>query len=160
MVLVAGSAIGLVEALFAVAFASVVFGGSIVYRLAEGIALYLGAAFLTLAAFAWRGGKRGVVGTLQATGVALLSIVAATTGVRARGSPHEGFLSVVAATLIVTVLCGVVFLVLGMRRRGDLIRYIPVPVVGGFVAGAGWVLLQGGIHIAILGAFLFLAASP
>jgi SulP family sulfate permease len=149
MVLLAGSAIGVVEALFAVAFASLVFGGSIVYRLAEGMALYLGAAFLTLAAFAWRAGKRGVVGSLQATGVALLAIVASTTGVRARGSPHEGFLSVVAATLIVTVLCGLVLLVLGVRRRGDLIRYIPVPVVGGFVAGAGWLLLQGGIHIAI-----------
>ena len=48
-----------------------------------------------------------------------------------------------------TVLCGVVFLVLGMRRRGDLIRYIPVPVVGGFIAGAGWVLLQGAVHMTI-----------
>jgi sulfate permease, SulP family len=126
-----------------------VFGGSIVYRLAEGIGLYLGAAFLTLAILAWRAGKRGMVGSLQGTGVVLLSIVAATTGVRARGSPHDGFLAVVAATVVVTVLCGVVFLVLGMRRRGDLIRYIPVPVIGGFIAGAGWLLLQGGVHLAI-----------
>jgi SulP family sulfate permease len=147
-VLVAGAVIGVVEAVFAVAFASLVFGSN-VYRFAEGIGLYLGAAFLTLAILAWRAGERGVVGGLQGTGVVLLSIVAATTGVRARGSPHEGFLSVVAATVIVTVLCGAVFLVLGMRRRGDLIRYIPVPVVGGFIAGAGWVLLQGGIHMAI-----------
>jgi SulP family sulfate permease len=149
MVLVAGAVIGVVEAVFAVAFASLVFGGSLFYRLAEGIGLYLGAAFLTLAILAWRAGKRGVVGSLQGTGVVLLSIVAATTGVRARGSPHEGFLAVVAATVVVTVLCGVVFLVLGMRRRGDLIRYIPVPVVGGFIAGAGWLLLQGGVHLAI-----------
>jgi sulfate permease, SulP family len=51
--------------------------------------------------------------------------------------------------VVVTVLCGVEFLVLGMRRRGDLIRYIPVSVVGGFIAGAGWLLLQGGVHLAI-----------
>jgi SulP family sulfate permease len=147
MVLVAGAVIGLVEAVFAVAFASLVFGGRIVQYLAEGIGLYLGAAFLTLAILAWRAGKRGVVGSLQATGAALLSIVAATTGLR--GSVETGFLSVVAATVVVTVLCGVAFLVLGVRRRGDLIRYIPVPVVGGFIAGAGWLLLQGGVHIAI-----------
>src|SRR5919106_66767 len=147
MVLVAGAVIGLIEAVFAVAFASLVFGGRIVYHLAEGIGLYLGAAFLTLAILAWRAGKRGVVGSLQATGAVLLSIVAATTSLT--GSTDTGFLSVVAAAVVVTVLCGVVFLVLGVRRRGDLIRYIPVPVVGGFIAGAGWLLLLGGIHMAI-----------
>ena len=57
--------------------------------------LFTGAS-LTLAILAWRVGKRGVVGGLQGTTVALLTLMAATTGVRARGSPHEGFLSVVA----------------------------------------------------------------
>ena len=147
MVLVAGAVIGAVETVFAVAFASLVFGGRIYYYLAEGIALYLGAAFLALAILAWRAGKRGVVGGLQATVAALLSIVAANTALS--GSLETGFLSVVAATVVVTVLFGVTFLVLGVRRRGDLIRYIPVPVVGGFIAGAGWLLLQGGVHMAI-----------
>jgi sulfate permease, SulP family len=147
MVLVAGAVIGVVEAVLAVAFASIVFGGRISDYLAEGIGLYLGAALLTLVILAWRAGKRGVVGSLQATGAALLSIVAATTGLR--GSPETAFLSVVAATVVVTVICGVAFLVLGVRRHGDLIRYIPVPVVGGFIAGAGWLLLQGGVHVAI-----------
>jgi sulfate permease, SulP family len=147
MVLVAGAGIGLVESVFAVAFASLLFGGRINDYLAEGIGLYLGAAFLTLAILAWRAGKRGVVGSLQATGAALLSIVVATSSLT--GSSEAGFLSVVAATVVVTVLCGVAFLVLGVRRRGDLIRYIPVPVVGGFIAGAGWLLLQGGVHMAI-----------
>jgi SulP family sulfate permease len=146
-VLVAGAVIGLVESVFAVAFASLLFGGRINDYLAEGIGLYLGAAFLTLAILAWRAGKRGVVGSLQATGAALLSIVVATSSLT--GSSEAGFLSVVAATVVVTVLCGVAFLVLGVRRRGDLIRYIPVPVVGGFIAGAGWLLLQGGVHMAI-----------
>ena len=145
--LATGVVIGVVEAMLAVAFASLVFGGRISHSLAEGIALYLGAAFLTLAILAWRAGKRGVIGGLQATGAVLLSIVAATTGLV--GSPEEGFLAIVAATAVVTVLCGLVFLVLGMRRRGDLIRYIPVPVVGGFIAGAGWLLLQGAVHLAI-----------
>lgn len=147
--LLAGATIGAVEALFAVAFASMVFGGRIDYFTAEGTALYLGAASLTLAFVAWYAGKRGVVGGLQGTTVALLAIVAATTGLRARGSVREGFLAVVAATVLVTALCGVVFLILGLRRRGGLIRYIPVPVVGGYIAGAGWLLVQGGIHFVI-----------
>src|SRR5919106_3372695 len=107
MVLVAGAVIGLIEAVFAVAFASLVFGGRIVSYLAEGIALYLGAAFLTLAILAWRAGKRGVVGGLQATLAALLTIVVAKTALS--GSLGTGFLSVVAATVVVTVLSGVTF---------------------------------------------------
>lgn len=147
--LLAGAAIGAVESLFAVAFAAMVFGGRLDYFTAEGIGLYLGAAFLTLAFIAWRAGGRGMVGALQGTTVALLAIVAATTGLRAKGSPQEGFIAVVAATVLVTVLVGVTFLALGIRRRTVLLRYIPVPVVGGFVAGAGWLLIQGGIHMAV-----------
>jgi len=148
-VLLAGAAIGVVEVAFAVAFATLVFGGRVESFLPWGLGMYLGAAALTLAIFAWRSGKRGVVGGLQATSAALLTLVVATTATWARGSPLADFLAVVAATVVVTVLCGVTFLVLGVRRRGDLIRYVPVPVVGGYIAGAGWVLLQGGLHVAV-----------
>ena len=47
-----------------------------------------------------------------------------------------------------TVLGGAIFLVLGMLRRGNLIRFVPYPVVGGFLAGAGWLLMKGGIYVA------------
>jgi SulP family sulfate permease len=55
---------------------------------------------------------------------------------------------VVAATLVVTILCGVVFLVLGVRRLGNVIRFVPYPVIGGFLAGTGWLLFRGGIYVA------------
>ena len=50
--------------------------------------------------------------------------------------------------MVAMVLCGVVFLWLGSRRRGNLIRFVPYPVVGGFLAGTGWLLFKGGIHVA------------
>ena len=62
--------------------------------------------------------------------------------------PPDVFLTVVAATLVVTVLCGVVFLVLGTFRLGNLVRFVPYPVVGGFLAGTGWLLFKGGIYVA------------
>ncbi|MGZ5214591.1 MAG: SulP family inorganic anion transporter, partial [Actinomycetota bacterium] len=54
----------------------------------------------------------------------------------------------IAATLVVTILCGVVFLALGTFRLGNLVRFVPYPVVGGFLAGTGWLLLKGGIYVA------------
>ncbi|HET9248668.1 MAG TPA: SulP family inorganic anion transporter, partial [Actinomycetota bacterium] len=142
-----GVIVGAVEAVFAVAFAALVFGGYLADFIADGISLYLGAAALTLAIFAWRGGSRGVIGGLQPVAASVLAVAAATIGVTAFGSPDRAFLTVVAATLVVTVLCGVAFLALGAARRGNLLRFVPVPVVGGFVAGAGWLLLKSGVYI-------------
>jgi len=146
--IIAGVVIGAVEALPAVSLAALVFGGYLVYFLADGIGVYLGAAALTLAILAWRAGTRGVVGSMQESVAAVLGVVAATTAVNAFGSIDRAFLTVIAATMVVTVLCGVVFLVLGVLRLANLVRFVPYPVVGGFLAGTGWLLLKGGIYVA------------
>jgi SulP family sulfate permease len=159
--LAAGVIIGAVEAVLAIAFAAFVFGGLLVSRLADGIGLYLVAAALTLGILAWRAGRRGVVGSVQDAAAAVLAVVASTTAAKvaditkvaqAAGlkdyEKPDVFLTVIAATLVVTVLCGVVFSALGTFRLGNLVRFVPYPVVGGFLAGTGWLLFKGGIYVA------------
>jgi SulP family sulfate permease len=159
--LAAGVIIGAVEAVLAIAFAAFVFGGLLVSRLADGIGLYLVAAALTLGILAWRAGRRGVVGSVQDAAAAVLAVVASTTAAKvaditkvaqAAGlkdyEKPDVFLTVIAATLVVTVLCGIVFLALGTFRLGNLVRFVPYPVVGGFLAGTGWLLFKGGIYVA------------
>jgi SulP family sulfate permease len=157
----AGLIIGAVETVLAVAFAAFIFGGLLSVNLPDGIGLYLAAATLTVATFAWRGGRRGVVGSVQDAAAAVLAgaasaaaakatqlqQVATLVGLKDYEAP-DVFLTVIAATLVVTVLCGVFFLLLGWRRWGNLIRFVPYPVVGGFLAGTGWLLLTGGINVA------------
>jgi sulfate permease, SulP family len=157
----AGVIIGAVETVLAVAFAAFIFGGLLSRNLPDGIGLYLAAAAVTVAAFAWRGGRRGIVGSVQDAAAAVLAVAAAAAAARATQlqqvasmtglTDYEApdvFLTVIAATLVVTVLCGVFFLGLGWRRWGSLIRFVPYPVVGGFLAGTGWLLLTGGIYLA------------
>jgi SulP family sulfate permease len=157
----AGVIIGAVEAVLAIAFAAFVFGSFLVSRLADGIGLYLVAAVLTLAILAWRAGSRGVVGSVQDAAAAVLAVAAATTAAKVSAIQQvadltglqnferpDVFLTVIAATLVVTVLCGVVFAALGTFRLGNLVRFVPYPVVGGFLAGTGWLLLKGGIYVA------------
>jgi len=157
----AGLIIGAVETVLAIAFAAFVFGGLLVSRLADGIGLYLGAAVLTLAFMAWRAGARGVVGSVQDAAAAVLALVASAAAAKASAlatvaqasglqdfDPPDIFLTVIAATLVVTVLCGVLFLAIGTFRLGNLVRFVPYPVVGGFLAGTGWLLLKGGIYVA------------
>jgi SulP family sulfate permease len=158
--LAAGVIIGAVEAVLAIAFAAFVFGGLLVSRLADGIGLYLVAAALTLGILAWRAGRRGVVGSVQDAAAAVLAVVAATTAAKAADiakvaqaaglkgyEKPDVFLTVIAATLVVTILCGVVFAALGRFRLGNLVRFVPYPVVGGFLAGTGWLLFKGGIYV-------------
>ena len=142
-----GLIIGAVEAIFAMAFAALVFGGRIEDFIAEGISLYLGAAALTLGIFAWLAGSRGVVGGLQPATAVVLATVSATVAVTAFGSIERAFVTVVAASLVVTVLCGAAFVVLGTSRRANLIRFIPYPVVGGFLAGVGWLLVKSAVYV-------------
>jgi SulP family sulfate permease len=146
---VTGLVIGAVEVVFAVSFAALVFAGYLeFYFLDDGVGLYLGAAALTLAFMAWRAGRRGVVGGLQGTGAAVIAVVSTSAVVHGAGSPNDIFLTALAAIVVAMVLCGVLFLWLGSRRRGDLIRFVPYPVVGGLLAGTGWLLFKGGIYVA------------
>ena len=159
--LAAGVIIGAVEVVLAVAFAAFVFGGTLIRNLGDGIGLYLVAAALTLGFLAWRAGKRGVVGSVQDAATAVLAGVASSMAARVLELEHQAqasgitdfvrpdiFLTVVATTLVVTVLCGVVFFTLGRFRAGNLVRFVPYPVVGGFLAGTGWLLFKGGLFVA------------
>jgi len=146
--LAGGVVIGAVEVVLAISFAALVFGGYLSYFLPNGIGLYLVAATITLAILALRAGKRGVVGSVQDAAAAVLALVATTTALDAFGSLDRAFLTVVAATVIVTVLTGVTFALLGVFHLGNLVRYVPYPVVGGFLAGTGWLLFKGGIGVA------------
>ncbi|HEX5937084.1 MAG TPA: SulP family inorganic anion transporter [Actinomycetota bacterium] len=157
----AGLIIGAVECVLAIAFASFVFGGgALVNDLPQGIGLYLGAAALTLAFFAWRSGHRGVVGSVQDAAAAVLSTVAGAVAVKVAELEHTAqqgglrdfdrpdiFLTVVAATFLVTVLCGILFFVIGRFRLAALVRFVPYPVVGGFLAGTGWLLFKNGVNV-------------
>jgi SulP family sulfate permease len=156
----AGVIIGAVEVVLAVAFAAFVFGGALIRNLGDGIGLYLVAAALTLGFLAWRAGSRGVVGSVQDAATAVLAVVASTTALRIaelrRVAQATGvtdfvapdiFLTVIGATLLVTLSCGVVFYVLGRFSAGNLVRFVPYPVVGGFLAGTGWLLFKGGLFV-------------
>lgn len=61
--------------------------------------------------------------------------------------PRAAFATVGAAIAISTLASGVLFLVMGRFGLGKLMRFMPYPVVGGFLAGIGWLLVQGSFSI-------------
>lgn len=73
--------------------------------------------------------------------------------------PRAAFATVGAAMVLSTLASGVVFLLMGRFGLGKLMRYMPYPVVGGFLAGIGWLLVQGSFSI-MAGASLSFAELP
>ena len=57
------------------------------------------------------------------------------------------FLTVVVAIGMTSLATGAFFLLLSTLRLGNLVRFVPYPVVGGFLAGTGWLLVKGGAGV-------------
>ncbi len=52
-----------------------------------------------------------------------------------------------AAIALSTLIVGVVLFLLGTYRLGNIVRFTPYPVIGGFLAGSGWLLLTGSFRV-------------
>lgn len=61
--------------------------------------------------------------------------------------PDELFALVHVLILLSALLSGGFLALLGMVKAGGLIRYIPYPIVGGFMAGLGWLILNAGFYV-------------
>jgi sulfate permease, SulP family len=144
----AGIIVGVIEVVLATSFAALIIGGAVPGRLADGVGLFLAAATLVLAIVAWRSGARGVVGSLQDGPAAVLAVVAASAAVAASGDATVRFLTVVGVVVVAATFSGIVLLALAALRLGNIVRFVPYPVVGGFLAGTGWLLLKGGVSVA------------
>jgi SulP family sulfate permease len=57
------------------------------------------------------------------------------------------FANIFTAIALATVLTGIAFLLLGYFKLGNLVRFIPYPVMGGFLAATGWLLFKGGLQV-------------
>lgn len=51
----------------------------------------------------------------------------------------------IATIVLVTILTGLVLFVVGHFKLANTFRYIPFPVIGGFTAGTGWLIIKGAI---------------
>ncbi|OED41859.1 hypothetical protein AB833_08450 [Chromatiales bacterium (ex Bugula neritina AB1)] len=85
---------------------------------------------------------------------AILAIMAATiANESAQPASIETFATVVVVMAVSTFLTGTLLWLFGHYNLGRLVRFLPYPVVGGFMAGTGWLLITGGFGVVTEGAF-------
>ena len=82
--------------------------------------------------------------------VAIAGPAAAITASMIDHAPREDIaITIVVAAMLATIATGAALLFLGYFQLGRLIRYVPFPVIAGFLAGTGWLIVLGGLGVMI-----------
>ncbi len=152
--LTAGAVAGLLDLAVLVSLAALIFSGQLAGFVSNGIGLLLVGTCLLNIVLALLSSHPAMVGTVQDAPAVVVALIAASiaAAVPAGTGRDALYATVVAAIVLTTLATGATFLLLGQFRLGALVRYLPYPVLGGFLAGTGWLLALGGVSIMAEGA--------
>lgn len=142
-----GLVIGLIEVIVAISFAALIYSGELSSFVGLGIGFALIGAIITGVVVTLVSSLPGTVSGIQDAPAAILALmsVAIVASMPAKATVTDVFITVTLAIAVTTLICGVFLLSLGYFNLGGLVRFLPYPVVGGFLAGSGWLLVIGSI---------------
>ena len=146
---IASVVVGVFSILFYVSYAALIFSGPLAPWLAYGLT----ATFITGAiggvVTSWRSSLSFAIGGPDGSTCAVIAALVGTLAVRLRSNGlDDGLLT---ATLVVlalsAALTGLLLCGLGLARLGRAIRFVPYPVIGGFLGASGCLMLAGVFRI-------------
>ncbi|NJR40034.1 MAG: cyclic nucleotide-binding domain-containing protein [Leptolyngbyaceae cyanobacterium CSU_1_4] len=136
---------GVVAIIYSLSFVALIFSGDLAPYISIGIGLSLFSAMVQSLIIALMSSSPGMVSTIQDAPVAIMGVMAAAIAAQMTASTDEILPTIIVALAFTTLLTGICCFLLGKLKLGELIRFIPYPVVGGFLAGTGWLLSLGAI---------------
>jgi SulP family sulfate permease len=142
--LLAGVLTGALEIATAASFAALIFHGELAGYLSRGIGLALFSGTVSLAIIALLTSVPAIIGGSQDAPAAIVGVSTAAVAAALAGS-QATFPTAAAIVGLTTLATGAFMLGLGIFKLAGLVRFLPYPVAGGFLAGTGWLLLTGGI---------------
>ena len=143
----AGSLVGVARVAATTSIAVLVFAGPLAVNLPAAIGLTLVSEVVALTVVASLGAIPGAVAGVHPTPAPSAAVIAAAVAGSVAAGGEQRFLTVVLTISLATVLTGAVFLLVGGLRLGNLVRFTPYPVVAGFLAGTGWLLMRGSLDV-------------
>ena len=149
--LVTSVIIWLITIVIGASVAALIFQGRLAGYSAAGLSLFLVGAVVLQAVSTLFSSDHTVVPLPQDTAAVMLAAIAANLQALASVEmPDEILLlTVLAAIALASLMAGLFFLVLGGLRLANAIHYVPYPVIGGFLAGSGWLLIQGAMGVMV-----------
>ena len=144
--LVGGAISALVTLCFSLSFAAMIFAGDLAKDLGPGIRMALTSAAVTVTLVALLSPFRFAIAGPDSRSAAVQTALAASLATAFQGS-HLPADSVLLALSISTALTGAILYAFGRLNMGNWIRYVPYPVIGGFLASTGWTLVVGAVRV-------------
>ncbi|MGK4009156.1 SulP family inorganic anion transporter [Sorangium sp. So ce1036] len=147
--LLAAAVSGTLVVTFDISLAALVFTHDFADRLSKGIGIFLISSVVVGVIVALLSSFRPVIAAPQEDAAVIFASMASAiaAGVHKVDPNADAFPTVIVAIALTSVVAGGFFLLLGLLRLGVLVRFIPYPVAGGFLAGAGWLLVQGSLAV-------------
>ena len=146
---VVGGVVGLLELVFAVALSALVFSGKLSGFAAQGLGLALLGTAVSCLCAALFSSLPGTLSLNQDIPATIIAVIAAAIA-QALAPQLQGtslFVTVVAVMALSTITTGIVFFLIGHFSLGNLVRFLPYSVLGGFLAGTGWLLAIGSVGL-------------
>ncbi|OFW72791.1 MAG: hypothetical protein A2W02_04795 [Alphaproteobacteria bacterium RBG_16_64_48] len=146
----AGTISAVVQIAYCISFAALIFTGDLAGGFSLGLAGLIMGTVVTCMVIAMTSTFSPVIGGPDSPAVAVMSVLAASiaTALAAKGaSTPQIIVNVLVALSVSTLLTGILLYGVGALRMGQWLRFIPYPVIGGFLAASGLLLITGGMEV-------------
>ena len=159
--LISGIVTAILTIVESVSYAALIFSGVLAVHLSIGIGVALTTAAAAGLVMSITSSYPGTIALPQNKVAPILALIAASVvaTMPAGATDEQTLLTVIAAIVISSLVTGLFMAALGIFKLGGLIRFIPYPVIAGFLAGTGWLLLLGSIK-AMTGIPVTLSSIP
>jgi SulP family sulfate permease len=143
-----------------ISLAALIFSGELSQFLPRGIGMMLIGTVVVTIFIALTSSLINMVGVPQDTPAALMALMVAGVAATLKGqNPEAIYSTAVGAIMLGSLLTGLLFIILGWFKLSGFARYVPYPVVGGFLAGTGYLLVKGSFGVLVGAPLSFATAS-
>lgn len=133
-----------------ISLAALIFSGDLSQFVPRGIGIMLLGTVIVTITIALTSSLVNMIGVPQDTPAALMALMAAGVAATLQGqSPEAIYSTVVGSIMLGSLLTGILFIILGWFKLSSFARYVPYPVVGGFLAGTGYLLIKGSLGVMV-----------
>jgi SulP family sulfate permease len=146
----AGAVSTLVMLCYAMSLGTMIFSADLAHYAMLGVPTALVSCVVTALVIALTSSMRVNIGGPDSNAAAFLAGVAAGVASSVRtdgGSPQTLILTVLIAIALCSLVTGVILFAIGSSRRSRSLQFLPYPVLGGFLAGTGYLLLAGAFRV-------------
>jgi SulP family sulfate permease len=147
--LLGGGVCSVLQISYCLSYAALIFSGPLAGYLGDGISITFLSAAVLGAVIALGSGFPTMIGGPDSSTSAMVAAIAALLAEHLVAStpPADLLLAIVMVLAALSALAGLFMIVLARLRGGRAMRYVPYPVISGFLGATGWLIISGAFRV-------------